>query len=413
VIAKDTPTPSPLSHEILNSNPYTFLDDAPSRSGPRSRGDDRRTLSAKDLEASRARRRSDRAVVDEAAPDVRDPDELHDVMSPRGWCWKRPRPIRGRVHFGALLADSRATRLIAGPATFWVAAERVTLARAAIPTRASIRRWRAGGAESRARSRRKRSPAWCRDSWAIAGPVTADFRWPRRSPSALQDRHRAGAAGELGQRLRGPSLPPRPGEHHRMVRARTSGAHSSPLLVRLRAELQPVSLRLQSSCFAGSTCNPERSFPDRAACWKRIAQLEGLQIPRGRVGVGGAPRARLRLPKRVARRAFASRARSRGPALSAKAQTTSPVAGTTPPEAPQPARPREPERDRAPSQLRAFATICRGFSKRPGPTQRSRSAKARRRSSTCSPRAARCSSTTCKRRPAVLRTDLDQALWSW
>src|SRR6185436_20805161 len=29
VIARDTVEPSPLSHELLNANPYAFLDDAP------------------------------------------------------------------------------------------------------------------------------------------------------------------------------------------------------------------------------------------------------------------------------------------------------------------------------------------------------------------------------------------------
>ena len=28
-VAVDTPVPSPFSHEILNANPYAFLDDAP------------------------------------------------------------------------------------------------------------------------------------------------------------------------------------------------------------------------------------------------------------------------------------------------------------------------------------------------------------------------------------------------
>ena len=28
-VARDTPEPSPLSHEILNARPYAFLDDAP------------------------------------------------------------------------------------------------------------------------------------------------------------------------------------------------------------------------------------------------------------------------------------------------------------------------------------------------------------------------------------------------
>src|ERR1700747_3757985 len=29
LVARDTPEPSPLSHEVLNAKPYAFLDDAP------------------------------------------------------------------------------------------------------------------------------------------------------------------------------------------------------------------------------------------------------------------------------------------------------------------------------------------------------------------------------------------------
>ncbi len=79
-ISVDTPAPSPLSHEILRSNPYTFLDDAP-------------------LEERRARavalRRTDpdlaagigaldpaaiAEVTAQSRPDVRDSDELHDAL---------------------------------------------------------------------------------------------------------------------------------------------------------------------------------------------------------------------------------------------------------------------------------------------------------------------------------------------
>jgi ATP-dependent Lhr-like helicase len=125
-VAVDTAEPSVFSHEILNANPFAYLDDAP-------------------LEERRARavqlRRSTRddvggaGILDPAAiaeiaqeswPVVRDADELHDalatliVLAPvaswEGW-------------FEELVAQRRAATLVAGGEPLWVCAERLALAR--------------------------------------------------------------------------------------------------------------------------------------------------------------------------------------------------------------------------------------------------------------------------------------------
>ncbi len=81
LIAKDTPTPSPLSHEILNSNPYTYLDDAPLEERRARAVATRRTLSEEDLRAFGALDEGAIAAVEEENwPDVRDADELADVF---------------------------------------------------------------------------------------------------------------------------------------------------------------------------------------------------------------------------------------------------------------------------------------------------------------------------------------------
>ncbi|MFQ5945985.1 MAG: DEAD/DEAH box helicase, partial [Anaerolineae bacterium] len=79
-LAVDTPAPSPMSHEILNANPYAFLDDAPLEERRaravalrRTDPDLARGIGALDLEAIAE-------VREQAWPDVRDPDELHDVL---------------------------------------------------------------------------------------------------------------------------------------------------------------------------------------------------------------------------------------------------------------------------------------------------------------------------------------------
>lgn len=81
LLARDTPTPSPLSHEILNSNPYTFLDDAPLEERRARAVATRRTLSEEDLRAFGALDEAAiSAVEEENWPDLRNADELADAL---------------------------------------------------------------------------------------------------------------------------------------------------------------------------------------------------------------------------------------------------------------------------------------------------------------------------------------------
>src|SRR6516162_248500 len=79
--AIDTAEPSPFSHEILNANPYAFLDDAPLEERRARAVQLRRTLVADDAAGLAA---LDPAaitqVADESWPVVRDADELHDAL---------------------------------------------------------------------------------------------------------------------------------------------------------------------------------------------------------------------------------------------------------------------------------------------------------------------------------------------
>jgi ATP-dependent Lhr-like helicase len=80
-VAVDTPEPSAFSHEILNANPYAYLDDAPLEERRTRAVQLRRTLSPEDANAIGA---LDPAAIaqasEEAWPVVRDADELHDAL---------------------------------------------------------------------------------------------------------------------------------------------------------------------------------------------------------------------------------------------------------------------------------------------------------------------------------------------
>jgi ATP-dependent Lhr-like helicase len=80
-LAVDTPVPSQFSHEILNANPYAFLDDAPLEERRARAVQMRRMLPEAVLnEVGRLDQQAIARVRDEARPDVRDSDELHDTL---------------------------------------------------------------------------------------------------------------------------------------------------------------------------------------------------------------------------------------------------------------------------------------------------------------------------------------------
>ncbi|HXX28163.1 MAG TPA: DEAD/DEAH box helicase [Terriglobales bacterium] len=81
VLAVDTPVPSQFSHEILNANPYAYLDDAPLEERRARAVEMRRMLPESVLEeVGKLDPRAIAQVRREAWPDVRDEDELHDVL---------------------------------------------------------------------------------------------------------------------------------------------------------------------------------------------------------------------------------------------------------------------------------------------------------------------------------------------
>ena len=80
-IAVDTPIPSQFSHEILNANPYAYLDDAPLEERRARAVEMRRVLPESVLEeVGKLDASAIAQVQEEAWPDVRDADELHDML---------------------------------------------------------------------------------------------------------------------------------------------------------------------------------------------------------------------------------------------------------------------------------------------------------------------------------------------
>ena len=136
LVARDTTEPSPLCHEVLNARPYAFLDDAPL--------EERRTqavLTRRGLDVKTAEEfgKLDRAAIDrvreEAWPDVRSADELHDALLVMGAIPSAEVGTRNpeqQTYLDELVKAGRAG-VLQTAAKLWIAAERLPMLEAAFP----------------------------------------------------------------------------------------------------------------------------------------------------------------------------------------------------------------------------------------------------------------------------------------
>src|SRR6266852_6153360 len=141
-LAVDTPLPSQFSHEILNANPYAYLDDAPLEERRARAVEMRRVLPETVLsDIGRLDPAAIAEVRDAAWPDVRDAEELHDALltliafpaPPESATSDSANPLREKlqhsraawsVYFDELVSAKRAAQARVGNTVYWVASER-------------------------------------------------------------------------------------------------------------------------------------------------------------------------------------------------------------------------------------------------------------------------------------------------
>ena len=135
-VAIDTREPSVFSHEILNANPYAYLDDAPLEERRARAVTLRRTLPA---DAPDAMSILDPAAIAQVAaeswPVVRDADELHDALLT---LITVPPVDEWSVWFDELRSAGRSFVMSRGGKEFWCAAEKRELADDVVET---LRGW--------------------------------------------------------------------------------------------------------------------------------------------------------------------------------------------------------------------------------------------------------------------------------
>jgi ATP-dependent helicase Lhr and Lhr-like helicase len=188
-LAVDTPVPSQFSHEILNANPYAYLDDAPLEERRARAVEMRRVLPEAVLgEIGRLNPAAIAEVCDDAWPDVRDAEELHDALLT---LITLPAHAKTNAHgsnrlrdklgeslaawtpfFEQLVRERRATCAQVNEEKYWVAAERVRAFKQIFPS--AHFEEAPPGVESPAVTREDALLALVTGWMSHAGPVTAN-----------------------------------------------------------------------------------------------------------------------------------------------------------------------------------------------------------------------------------------------
>ena len=276
-VARDLPEPSPLTHEILNARPYAFLDDAPA--------EERRTLAVYTRRAFEPSSADDLGTLDPAAiervrdeawPDVRDPDELHDALMTSGFLTE-VEGISGRDGvswndwFQELKSAGRADRVtLADGQVLWAATERLDEVRQT-----------GGQADSGTGSREDAVRELLRARLGIVGPVTAaNLAASLDVEESDADIALAALEGE-GVVLRG-QFSPRNGGPATLEwcdRRLLARIHRYTLN-KLRAEIEPASpADFMRFLFAWQRVDANEHAAGLEGLATVIAQLDGFEVP--------------------------------------------------------------------------------------------------------------------------------------
>ncbi len=131
-VAIDTREPSPFSHEIVNSNPYTYLDNAPLEERRARAVQTRRALPEDAEELGQLDPEAIQQVRQESWPPLRDVDEIHDALLSMALIPEKE--LKDQLaELQALELEHRAVRVALKERGFWAAAERAELVYRAFP----------------------------------------------------------------------------------------------------------------------------------------------------------------------------------------------------------------------------------------------------------------------------------------
>jgi ATP-dependent Lhr-like helicase len=234
---RDVTEPSPLSHEILNARPYTFLDDAPLEERRTRAVAIRSRLPTRTGELARLDPEAIAAVREEARLDPRDAEELHDALLHLVVAEAEP---AFAPWLDELAASGRAARVETERGARWLATERRREVEALFPGCAIAPDVRVPAALARrpAPDAAAAAALALRGHLAVTGPATVPALAQRTALDPADVECALAALEAEGFALRGRFSDPRGGEEwcERRLLARIHRATTE----RLRREIEPV-----------------------------------------------------------------------------------------------------------------------------------------------------------------------------
>ena len=294
LVSRDTPEPSVFAHEIVNARPYAFLDDAPLEERRAHAVQARRAGAASGVSGEQFGALDAGAiarVVDEARPDPRDADELHDVLLTTGFL-SDEEVAQAMAGAGAeapavLASAGRATRAVIHPASgaasvqvrLLVAAERLPEILAihptvslepplAIPPSRSTRTW----------TREAALVELLRGRLSIAGPATAGALAASIGVADADVDAALLALESEGAVLRGTFTPATPALEW-CDRGLLARIHRYTLN-RLRAEIAPVTpAEFMRFLMTWQHLEPASRLSGAEGLRAVLAQLDGIELP--------------------------------------------------------------------------------------------------------------------------------------
>jgi ATP-dependent Lhr-like helicase len=274
---RESSEPSPLAHEILNGRPYTFLDDAPLEERRTRAVALRRGLPESARELGQLDPDAVARVREEARPDPRDAEELHDVLLELVALGPE---LAWTAWFDELVGAGRAAIVATSTGPLWLATERRVLVDALHPGARVTPDVRLGAVPAAAVDADAAAAIALRGHLAALGPCTADELVARTGLTAAAVAVAVARLEAEGFLLRGRFDPVRaaaPGEElcERRLLARIHRYTTE----RLRREIEPVTAQdFVRFLLRWQHVAPGTQLERRDGVLAAIEQLQGFEI---------------------------------------------------------------------------------------------------------------------------------------